>query len=82
MLRIIRIAVAPIVFFAKTDFVVASNGGDVGGSGQGSDPPGSSELGYSQGGHEDSGHDRVRLFSGNPGSRGHSVSAECIGMRS
>jgi hypothetical protein len=37
MLRIIRIVVALIVFFVITDFVVASNGGDVVGGTQGID---------------------------------------------
>jgi hypothetical protein len=71
MLRIIRIAVALIAFFVITDFVAASNGGDVEGSGQGSDTAGISELGNSLGGHEDSGHDSGPALSGNPGSRGY-----------
>ena len=37
MLRIIRIVIALIAFFVITGFVAASDGGDVEGSGQGSD---------------------------------------------
>jgi hypothetical protein len=44
MVRIIRIAGALIAFFAITGFVGASHGGDVEGSGQGSDPAGSSDI--------------------------------------
>ena len=46
------------------------------------DTAGISELGNSLAGHEDSGHDSGPALSGNPGSRGNPVSAECIGMRS
>jgi len=71
MLRIIRIAGALIAFFVMTGFVVASHGGDAGGSGQGSDTAGISELGNSLAGHEDSGYDSGTALSGNPGSRGY-----------
>jgi len=45
MVRIVRIAGVLIAFFVITDFVVAPDGGDVEGSGQGSDTTGSPESG-------------------------------------
>ena len=81
-MRIIRIAGALIAFFVITDFGVASHGGDVEGSGQGSDTAGSSESGNSPGGHEVAGITAVRLYQGIRDHGDILVPAECIGMRS
>jgi hypothetical protein len=82
MVRIIRIAGVLIAFFVITDFVVAPDGGDVEGSGQGSDITGSSESGNPPGWVRGGGHDSGPAVSGNPGSRVCPVSAECTGRGS